>query len=301
MYNEPELSFALLTAFAAVARTLHFGHAARELGIAQPALSQHIRRIETIIGCSLLERDTRNVRLSPAGLILQELATRLPDELAAGLDRVRRAGRGEAGRITIGFTATTALRALPAAVQLHRSRYPDIELELIELLPDILSQRLTSGQIDIGLAREFIERPELGLIEAGHEPYVAVIPSTLGETETQRPLPLNRLRGEPFILFPTDHSSTHTERILQLCAKSGFTPHATMVVTSWQSAVSLVGVGLGVTILPACTSCLALPGTTFVSIDSDGGSRLDIVHRHGEERPAIWRFMQSAQEAIGAQ
>lgn len=288
----------LLAAFAAVARTLHFGRAAEELGIAQPALSQHVRRVETIVGCRLLERDTRNVRLTAAGEIFRDLAIRLPGELEAGLERVRRVGRGEAGRLTIGFTATTALQALPAAIRSHRSRYPDIEFELVELLPDRLSQLLMSGQIDIGLAREFIERPEFDLIEVGREPYVAIVSAALAASEQQRPLPLGQLSAQPFILFPSDHSSSHTERILELCAESNFTPRTTLTVTSWQSAVSMVSVGLGVTILPACTSRLTLPNTAFLPIASKIASRINIAHRHGDDRAVVRAFVESARGAV---
>jgi DNA-binding transcriptional LysR family regulator len=298
MYRKPELSLSLLTAFASVARTLHFGQAAEKLGIAQPALSQHIRRVEEIVGYQLLERDTRNVGLTPAGLLLQELAERLPAELAAGLERVRRAGRGEAGRLTIGYTATMALQALPAAVRLHRTRYPDIELELLELLPDALYQMLISGQLDVGLGREFIEHPVLELMQLWREPYVAVIPASLAEVETQRPLAVSRLRDQPFILFASDQSTSHAERVLQLCAESNFAPRTTLSVTSWQSAISLVSVGLGVALLPACTSCLLLPNIVFVPIDSNIASRIDIACRRQDRRPIVGWFIQSVQEAV---
>jgi DNA-binding transcriptional LysR family regulator len=291
-----ELSFSLLSAFAAVARSLHFGHAAEQLGIAQPALSQHIRRIEAIVGCRLLDRTTRNVQLTAAGSVLHELAERLIAASSAGIDRVRRVGNGEAGRLTIGFTATTALRALPAAAQLHRARYPDIELEFLELLPDALSTMLLSGQIDIGLVREFIPRPELGLIEVGRERYVAVMPTAVAAEYAERPLPLGMLRDQPFILFPTDHSSFNTERVMQICAENGFAPKTTLSVTSWQGAVSLVSVGLGVTLLPESTSCLALPQVAFVPIATDIDSRIDIIHRTGEDRPIVRTFIDSAMQ-----
>lgn len=300
MIPRSELSFSLLTAFTAIARSLHFGQAAQQLGIAQPALSQQIRRIEDIVGARLLQRDTRNVRLTPAGLALHELAERLLPETVAGIDRVRRIGQGEYGRLTIGFTATMAIKTLPAAIELHRSRYPGVEIELRELLPDALCDMLETGQIDIGLARELIERPEFELIEIAREPYVAILPVEVAASETLRPLPLHRLRDQPFVLFPPDRVSSSNELFVQICAESGFTPRATLSVTSWQSAISLVNVGLGITLLPECTQCLALPNIAFAPIDSRIRSRIMLAHRAGEDRPIAQTFIRSAIDAMGS-
>ena len=299
MYGRPEISLTMLTAFLAVARCLHFGRAADELRIAQPALSQHIRRLEDNVGCKLLDRNTRNVQLTPAGEILRKLGERIFDELANGLERVKRAGRGETGLVIVGFTATIALRALPAAVKLHRSAYPDVQLELVELLPDMLSERLMSGQIDVAIARELKFRPEFDVTPAGFEQHVAVLPSALAD-DMQAPLALGRLRDEPFILFPTDNTSTYTQNILELCAEAGFTPKTRMVVSSWQNAVSLVGINQGATILPECTRCLQIPGVAFVELEGQPRSRLDIAFRCGEERQMIWNFIESARAAIAS-
>jgi DNA-binding transcriptional LysR family regulator len=90
--------------FLAVAETLHFGRAATKLGMAQPPLSQQIKRLETLVGAPLFERTTRGVRLTPAGAMLRERATATLSRLADDLDQTRRVARGEEGRLTVGFS-----------------------------------------------------------------------------------------------------------------------------------------------------------------------------------------------------
>jgi DNA-binding transcriptional LysR family regulator len=294
MARRPELSLKLLHAFAALARELHFGRAAERLGMAQPALSQQIRRMERIVGCLLLDRDTRKVQLTPAGALLRDMAEHVLGETSRGLEQVRRAGRGETGTLTIGFTATTALHELPTIMLAHRARFPDVETTLVELLPDTLVEMLLGSRIDAGLARELLPQAGMTSVPLKYEPYVAVLPSNHPAVEHENEIPLEWLRDEAFILFPRDQSSGNVACILETCAASGFVPRIVQEAPSWQTAVSLVGSGLGVTILPECTSSLALPGVAYRRIDSPRRSQIMLVHRTADKRPLVSHFLETA-------
>src|SRR5262245_47065115 len=94
--------------FLAVAEELHFGRAARRVHIAQPALSQQIRQLEKIVGVELFRRTSRSVLLTEAGATFRQRARDLLGRLAADLDEAGRVGRGEAGRLDVGFSASAA-------------------------------------------------------------------------------------------------------------------------------------------------------------------------------------------------
>src|SRR5688500_13735253 len=114
--------------FAAVAEELHFGRAARRLGIAQPPLSQQIARLEEMLGCALFTRRPR-VALTPAGEALLVTARRAMAQVASGVEAVRRAGQGEAGVLTVGFAASVMLGPLPPVIRAFRARHPGVELQ----------------------------------------------------------------------------------------------------------------------------------------------------------------------------
>ena len=90
--NRPDVELIQLYIFAIVAEELHFGRAALRLGIAQPPLSQQIKKLERLVGYTLLKRDTRSVGLTEAGDSLLALARKLLQDTSLGLHRVRQAG-----------------------------------------------------------------------------------------------------------------------------------------------------------------------------------------------------------------
>ena len=99
--------------FVAVAQELHFGRAAQKLHIAQPPLSQQIRRLEEIVGCILFQRTSRSVRLTPAGEALLESAQRTLTRVGEDLDSVRSIARGEVGSLSVGFVSSAMLADCP--------------------------------------------------------------------------------------------------------------------------------------------------------------------------------------------
>jgi len=300
MSRRPELGLAALHAFVAVAEELHFGRAAKRLNVAQPPLSQSIQRLEALVGHRLLERDTRKARLTAAGLALLPIARRLLDEAAAGLEKVRRVARGEAGLLTMGFTPTTALQVLPAIVHDCRARLPHLDLQLIELLPDPMADMLQAGRIDVGLGREIAAEAGLQTSVLLDEPYVAVLPASHPEAATADPIELEVLREADFIFYPTDRTSGNNARVVEMCVARGFVPRVVQEAPGWQTAISLVGSGLGVTVLPACTRSLALPGVTFRPIRGSALSRIALLHRIGDERPILQQFLANAPLAVSA-
>ena len=106
--NLPELR--LIRYFVAVAEELHFGRAAARLHVAQPGLSQQIQSLERRLGVRLLERTSRQVRLTPAGSLLLSEGRRLLADTERTVDRVQRTGRGEIGRVTLAAIGSAEAR-----------------------------------------------------------------------------------------------------------------------------------------------------------------------------------------------
>src|SRR5437867_9491285 len=103
--------------FVAVAEELHFGRAAARLGIAQPPLTQQIQKLERELGYQVFSRKPRRTMLTEAGRVLLDDAVRILRECDEAVERARRAGRGETGRIVLGTPPSVMLTRLPAAIR----------------------------------------------------------------------------------------------------------------------------------------------------------------------------------------
>ncbi|MGI5154586.1 LysR family transcriptional regulator [Microbispora sp. CA-102843] len=178
--ERPELPLAQLHAFVVLAEELHFGHAAARLGIAQPPLSQQIRRLEDKVGHALFTREPGRVSLTSAGRELLPAARRALTDLADGLAAARALGSGRSGRLRIGFAASLALTVLPGLLRAFRERFPDVRLDIHEMTTAPRIAALRDKAIDVGLLREppaDDAAGELAFRTVLTEPFVAVLPS----------------------------------------------------------------------------------------------------------------------------
>jgi DNA-binding transcriptional LysR family regulator len=248
--------------FAAVAEELHFGRAAQRLGIAQPPLSQQIKSLEEQVGYPLFERKPQ-VRLTPAGEALLEVARRTLAQVEEGINSTRRAGRGEAGKLTVGFAASILTTALPEILRTYRERYPGVELRLRELSSAAQTTALADGRLDVGFVREAVE-PGADLIcePILREEFVAVLPPQHALAR-RRQLPLGALADEPFVHFPRVVAPALYDQIADICQRAGFRPRVVQEAQEWLTILGLVEAGLGVSLVPASFCRLQWGGVQY--------------------------------------
>lgn len=283
-----------LHAFLVMAEELHFGRAAVRLGIAQPPLSQQIRRLEDAIGFRLLERDTRNVALTIAGQAFVHTARAVIEQLTVGIEQGREVASGVAGRLTIGFTASTALRLLSRIVPGFRTQHPRVGVELTEMMPDMLIETLTLGTIDLAILRDMTPDDRFQIMPLHKEPYVAVLPAN-HRLAAAPDFDLAEMADDAFILFPRDNVSQTNSTLYALCAEAGFMPRGIQEVPGWQTAIAMVSSGMGVTLLPGSVDCLNLPGVVYRRIASPILSTIVAVRRAGDDRPMVNAFLSNAE------
>jgi DNA-binding transcriptional LysR family regulator len=129
-----EIEVRHLRYFLAVAETLHFGKAAKKLGIAQPPLSQQIKNLERMLGYPLFDRTTRGVKLTTVGQFFADRALNTLSKMRDDLEMTRRLGAGKEGMLNVGFSGSVMLTALPKAIEAYRRVRPKVELRLRELV-----------------------------------------------------------------------------------------------------------------------------------------------------------------------
>jgi DNA-binding transcriptional LysR family regulator len=251
--------------FVAVAEELHFGRAAARLGMAQPPLSQQIRRLEALVGVRLFARTSRRVVLTDAGRAFLESVRIAIAQLDRGVESARLVDRGELGTLAVGYVATSALSVLPAIVREFTRRHPAVRLHLHELSTAPQLAALRAGTIDVAFVRE----PELlGEVAVGtrwREPFVAALPQAHRLARLKQ-IQVSALAGEQFILFPRALAPRFHTQIVQICERAGFQPQVVQEALSWQTILSLVGAGLGVSLAPASTRALPLRGVRYLAL-----------------------------------
>ena len=234
--------------FVALAEELHFGRAARRLSISQPPLSFSIRRLEEDLGVRLFERTSRQVRLTAAGAAFLVESRRILGQAEDARALVGRIAAGLSGRLQL------ALRELNSGEQV---------------------EALRAGRLDAG----FIHAPTLpaGLdgIAWLTEPFVCCLPQGHPQAQRRR-ADLAALAGEPLVLFAREASPEYHDRIVSLCAESGFTPEQRHEVRHWLTVLAFVAAGMGVALVPASLARSGMSGLRFVAL---GNRRVQSVTR----------------------
>jgi DNA-binding transcriptional LysR family regulator len=291
MSNEIELRH--LRYFLAVAETLHFSKAAAKLGMAQPPLSQQIKRLEEMLGHALFARTTRGVKLTLAGQLLAERARGTIDKVQDDLAQVRRLGRGEEGTLTVGFAGSVMFTDLPLAIQSYRRRYPKVELRLREMATSAQIAALLEGTLDLAFLRDGDETEGIAMKTLLKERYIAVLPET-HVLAKRRSIPLKALKEEPFVLFSRRAGPLAFDRTVACCEKNGFRPRIVQDAPQWPTVVRLVAAGLGVSLAPACVASVAIPGAVYREVNATCRTTIDLGVKAGSDEVLARNFIAMA-------
>jgi len=247
--------------FVAVAEELHFGRAAARVGIAQPPLSQQVRQLEQELGVTLFDRTRRRVELTPAGRAFLEESQRVLAQAEHAAHTARRAGRGEIGRLAVGFVPSADLDVLPRVLRAWRARYPHVEVELQVLLPAAQIEALRSGKLQVGFVRLPVDESELMVESIQREPLLAVLPAKHRLARTAR-IRLSDLAQDTLLLFPRHIAPGYYDVYLAACRRAGFTPRV-LHPGNMQTNLALVSAGLGVTLMPESIRNLRRSGVAY--------------------------------------
>lgn len=257
-----------LRCFVAVAEELHFGRAANRLNMTQPPLSRQLQTLERILGVELLERTSRIVRLTPAGRSFLPEAQRVLRQTDIAAAIAQRADSGKVGTLHIGFTAATSYSYLPLIVKACETELPDIGLVLNEMVTKTQIEDLLSGQLDIGLVRPPVWRPELQAIRVLVEPLVAAIPSghPLAALDVLRPKDFD---GEPLIMYSSHDARYFYDIVISLFSTNRVLPRYVQHLVQIHSILSLVRAGVGIALVPKSATALRYEGLVVKPLQTD--------------------------------
>jgi DNA-binding transcriptional LysR family regulator len=283
--------------FVAVAEEGHVTRAAARLGIQQPPLSQQIRALETELEVQLFRRKPRGVELTPAGEALLAEARIVLNGAEHAITAARRAARGEAGRLGLGFTSSASFHPLvPRLIREFRAASPLVSLTLEEAGTAELVDGLRAERIDAAFVRSPIgPAADLTIRAVLEEEMVAVLPAghRLAAGAAAARLSLIALEGETFILYRRPLGPGLYDAIIAACQRAGYSPRIGQEAPRMLATLSLVAAGLGVTLIPASMQRIGMEGLAYRAIQRKAGlvAPLNLACRRGETAPAARRFL----------
>lgn len=266
--------------------------------MAQPPLSQQIRQLEEELGVRLFYRTKRRVELTDAGRLFWEEAQLALDQARQAMETARRAGRGEIGRLTVGYIGVALYSVVPEIARVFRQRFPKVDFALRELGTVEQVRALLGRQIHVGFVRPPVHDEFLEVAPIFREPLIAVIPTTHALADLPK-VPLRDLADEPFILFPRERRPEVYDQIIALCRRQGFSPKVIDETTPQEAVVGLVAAGMGVSLVPACLQNLRRPGVAYKALDGPTiALETAIATRKDNSSPVMSGFLEVVSEVV---
>jgi DNA-binding transcriptional LysR family regulator len=280
--------------FVAVAEELNFTRAAKRCHIAQPPLSQQIKKLEEELETKLFDRTNRAVSLTKEGKSFLCVARNTLDTLECGVSKIKSIARGEIGILRIGFLNSAIQTRFPEALTEFRKRHPGIKLEIQDMESRILKRAILDDELDVGIChhkesdsetlkfRIFLNDP---YFLAVHKDHRFVEKGTAGWKD---------LDGEPFIMFSRENYPNSYERSIARFNERGTRPKIIQEAQTQQTKLSLIAAGMGMGFVPSrmksvCPACVRMLPFQWDGVSPN--SALKVAWKHGEISTALQLFL----------
>lgn len=283
--------------FLAVAEELHFGRAAERLHIAQPPLSRTIKQLERELGTSLFDRNTRSVRLTPAGQALIEPAREVLEALRRATAAVASADDGEVGTVRIAFAGVSTHRLVARLARAVRSQRPGIVLEMSsQNFAQPVMKRLLSGDTDIALGRWDVIPADVETHIVMRDSLVVAVPDTHALAGARR-LSVGQLAADAFVSLPLHEGSVLPDRLRRLAQADGFVATIVQIAPDTQTALALVSAQVGNHLtLASVAANVDDPHVVFIPLSASQSSSDDVhlraAWRRDDQSPALRAVVQ---------
>ncbi|WP_454659107.1 LysR family transcriptional regulator [Bosea beijingensis] len=282
--------------FVVLAEELHFARASERLNIAPPTLTVQIQEIERSLSARLFARTKRSVALTPAGETFLAEARNVLEQFAKAESAGRRAGRGEIGRVEIGYIGSAAYAGvLQDQMSMFSRSWPGVHLRAREYVMEELPQLVCDGHVDIGFVRLPMALPRsLRLKVLLRDYFCLALPAGHQLAEGNHPVQSRQVAGEAFIT-PEQQAGTY-----EVARRGRFTPNVVSAPGSMLPVLTEVSLGVGISVVPSVVrNIVRLPNVTFLPIAGEAiSSEVAGIFRADESSPAVKNFIQQLRASV---
>jgi DNA-binding transcriptional LysR family regulator len=271
--------------------------AARRLHVSQSSISEQIGDLEQELGCALLDRMGRKVRLTASGRVFLAEARRTLEAAQRAIDVTRRSMRGEVGTLAIGYFLWGASGFFPRIIREFRKLRPGIRLSLMEMHATEQIAALEEGRIDVALTRPL--DPPMDRVLRSELLYrdPAVVAMRPDHPLARRTVKVTALATERLVLADRRSNPTFFDSIVSLCAAEGFSPQIVNTSATWSGVLTLVEAGEGIALVPAGVKTLRMRELIFRPLGPGALSLgLAAVWNPRNEGPALVEFLRLLRE-----
>ena len=235
--------------------------------MAQPALSRQVRRLEAELDVRLLSRTKRDVRLTDAGRVFSAEARQILAQADHAVRITRLTGRGESGELVVGCTQAGEVGILPRVLPVFQRRCPRVNVAVESLGTAAQLEAIRLRRIHVGFVRLPCDDHGLLAVEVVlREPLIVALPRA-HRLAVRRRIPLAALAGEPYIGFPRGLAPGFYDSVIALCRRTGFSLNVVTEADHFQTQLSLIALGFGLSLVPASTRALARRGVVYRPLD----------------------------------
>lgn len=248
--------------FTAVARHRHFGRAAEECAVSQPALSVQIRELEENLGAALLERGRAGVALTGLGVEIERRALAILSESRDLMDYARHSPEILAGPLRLGVIPSIAPYVLPRFLPMLAARHPKTELVIREALTRSLLAAIEDASLDVALLSLPVETPRIETLPLFEDRFLLLSPASRAEAA----LPHQPMDIPPDDLLLLEDGHCMRDQTLTYCATASTALRRQFGATSLATIVQMVANGYGSTLLPEMALDVELRGESRVRV-----------------------------------
>ncbi len=246
--------------FVTVAASQNFTQAARQLHVAQPALSRQIHDLEEELGVTLLERSPRGARLTPAGEAFAVEARAVLQRAEEASQVARAFAQGERGELQLGYAPSPTVELLPRILHAFQGEAPGVRVVMHDLSSEEMTRGLRDGKLHVALLVKPLAKELRGLTfdELRRYPLCVALPPEHRLAGTKR-VGLKELTGERFVAYSRAEYPEYHEFLADLFRPFGATPPIAEELDSATSLIAAVEARRGVALVPSCLACLTGP------------------------------------------
>jgi len=280
--------------FLAVAEHLSFTKAAAALHVSQPALSQQVRQLEESLGAQLFDRSGRTTRLTDAGDVYLLYARRAYQELREAKNAIHDVSDLSRGSLRIAVTPTFTTYLVGPLIEAFHSRHPKITVNLKEISQERIEELLLAGELDVGIAFDEINTPEIEAIPLLNET-LALVVNRKHRLAEERAITSKGLSVESLVLLSTEFATR--DQIDRYCRKHAIRPQVQMEVNALGAVIEIVRRTHLSTLLPARIA-LAHDDLVAITLEPERLQRTAVLLRRKEAylSAAVGVFIELAKE-----
>ncbi|HGM6986565.1 MULTISPECIES: LysR substrate-binding domain-containing protein [Serratia] len=241
-----------LRVFVAVARHGSFSRAGEAIGLTQSAVSHSVKELEAEVGVRLLDRTTREVVLTDAGLRLANRVERLLDELQAALLDARSFGVQRSGTVRVATSQTISAHLMPQCIAAGEREYPEIRIMLRDQAQQQVLHSVRNAEVDFGIVVDPVQAVDLECEAVLHEPFLLLCRDD-HPFAAQQEVRWSALNGCRLVL--QDYASGSRPLIDSALRQQGVEAQVVQEIGHPATLFPMVAEGIGISIFPA----LALP------------------------------------------